>query len=41
MKIKVTSLYNEEPGKVLLSLVQVARPIAERAGDLASMSTLR
>jgi len=34
-------IVNEEPGKVLLSLVQVARPIAERAGDVASMSTLR
>jgi pimeloyl-ACP methyl ester carboxylesterase len=28
-------IVNEEPGKVLLSLVQVARPIAERAGDVA------
>jgi pimeloyl-ACP methyl ester carboxylesterase len=26
---------NEEPGKLLLSLVQYARPIAERAGDVA------
>lgn len=34
-------IVNEEPGKVLLSLVQVARPIAERAGDVASMSSLR
>jgi proline iminopeptidase len=34
-------IVNEEPGKVLLSLVQVARPIAERAGDVASMSTAR
>src|SRR5262245_14739821 len=34
-------IVNEEPGKVLLSLVQFARPIAERAGDVASMSTLR
>jgi proline iminopeptidase len=28
-------IVNEEPGKVLLSLVQVVRPIAERAGDVA------
>jgi alpha-beta hydrolase superfamily lysophospholipase len=34
-------IVNEEPGKELLSLVQVARPIAERAGDVASMSSLR
>jgi pimeloyl-ACP methyl ester carboxylesterase len=27
-------IVNEEPGKVLLSLVQYARPIAERAGDI-------
>ena len=27
-------IVNEEPGKVLLSLVQHARPIAERAGDI-------
>jgi alpha-beta hydrolase superfamily lysophospholipase len=27
-------IVNEEPGKLLLSLVQYARPIAERAGDL-------
>jgi proline iminopeptidase len=27
-------IVNEEPGKVLLSLVQYARPIAERAGDV-------
>ena len=26
-------IVNEEPGKVLLSLVDYARPIAERAGD--------
>jgi hypothetical protein len=25
---------DEEPGKVLVSLVQYARPIAERAGDV-------
>jgi proline iminopeptidase len=29
-------IVNEEPGKVLLSLVQYARPIAERAGDVPS-----
>ncbi|QDE88926.1 alpha/beta hydrolase [Myxococcus xanthus] len=29
----------EEPGKVLLSLVRYARPIAERAGDVAPAST--
>ncbi|GEL72407.1 proline iminopeptidase [Myxococcus virescens] len=29
----------EEPGKVLLSLVRHARPIAERAGDVAPAST--
>jgi pimeloyl-ACP methyl ester carboxylesterase len=29
-------IVNEEPGKVLLSLVQYARPIAERAGDIPS-----
>lgn len=34
-------IVNEEPGKALLSLVQVARPIAERAGDVAPMSTVR
>lgn len=28
-------IMNEEPGKVLVSLVQHARPIAERAGDVA------
>jgi proline iminopeptidase len=28
-------IVNEEPGKMLLSLVQDARPIAERAGDAA------
>ncbi|MET0497450.1 MAG: alpha/beta hydrolase [Steroidobacteraceae bacterium] len=28
-------IVNEEPGKVLLSLVQHVRPIAERAGDIA------
>jgi hypothetical protein len=26
---------NEEPGKMLIALVQYARPIAERAGDIA------
>jgi len=26
-------IVNEEPGKVLLSLVDYARPMAERAGD--------
>ena len=28
-------IVNEEPGKVLIALVQHARPIAERAGDTA------
>jgi pimeloyl-ACP methyl ester carboxylesterase len=28
-------IVNEEPGKVLLSLVQYARPIAKRAGDIS------
>lgn len=32
-------LMAEEPGKVLLSLVRHARPIAERAGDVAPTST--
>ncbi|MFP2906905.1 alpha/beta fold hydrolase [Pyxidicoccus sp. 3LFB2] len=32
-------LMAEEPGKVLLSLVRHARPIAERAGDVAPAST--
>jgi esterase/lipase len=28
-------LITEEPGKALISLVRYARPIAERAGDVA------
>jgi pimeloyl-ACP methyl ester carboxylesterase len=28
-------MFNEEPGKMLVSLVRLARPIAERAGDAA------
>jgi hypothetical protein len=28
-------LITEEPGKILISLVRYARPIAERAGDVA------
>lgn len=28
-------MFNEEPGKMLLALVRYARPIAERAGDVA------
>jgi proline iminopeptidase len=29
-------MMNEEPGKMLVSLVEHARPIAERAGDAAA-----
>jgi hypothetical protein len=28
-------MFNEEPGKTLISLVRYARPFAEKAGDVA------
>ncbi|GAB3352033.1 alpha/beta hydrolase [Lysobacter tyrosinilyticus] len=32
---------NEEPGKMLLSLVQIVRPIAERAGDAPNTASIK